>query len=174
MESPIVQIVGPTDHWILERLARRLVQKLPYATFADWKPRVNGNAELAFYVNYAPLTQGPGSLIDVGFFTHRDDSHRFLESARQMDFSVCMSKVYSDWLRGQSIKTVTHIPAGFDFYRYRPQLVLGVVGLLDHPRKGRHLVDRVKTLPFVDVRVTNGQLDEEAKLRDFYQTPTTS
>jgi hypothetical protein len=33
MESPIVQVVGPTDQWILERLARRLAAKLPYARF---------------------------------------------------------------------------------------------------------------------------------------------
>lgn len=167
MDSSIVQVVGPTDQWILERMARRLVRKLPYAEFVEWEPKRNARDGLAYYVNYA-LFRGPTSLIDVGFFTHRDDSQHFLERARDLDFSVCMSKIYADWLRAQGIKTVVHIPTGFDFYRYLPRLVLGVVGRLDHPRKGRHLVDLVKTLPFAEVRATDGQL-EEAQLRDFYQ-----
>ncbi len=167
MQSAIVQVVGPGDHWVLERLARRLAQKLPYATFCQWKPRTDGHAKLAFYVNYA-LYQGPSGLIDVGYFTHRDDNHRFLECARQLDFAICMSKIYADWLRAQGVKTVACVPAGFDLYRFRPRLVLGVVGLLDHPRKGRHLVERVKSLPFVDVRVTQGKIDE-SQLWEFYQ-----
>ena len=167
MEASIVQVVGPTDQWILERMARRLVRKLPYATFVDWKPRQIAPTKLVYYMNYA-LYQGPSSFVDVGFFTHRDDNQHFLERARDLDFSVCMSKIYADWLQAQSIKTVVHIPTGFDSYRYRPQLVLGIVGLLEHPRKGKHLVDRVRMLPFADVRVTDG-LISDAQLRDFYQ-----
>jgi len=167
MESPIVQVVGPTDQWILERLARRLAAKLPYARFVPWAPQRNAPPGLAYYVNYA-LYQGPTPFIDVGFFTHRDDNHSFLERARTMDFSVCMSRVYADWLREQGVMTVAHIPMGFDFYRYRPRLVLGVVGRMEHHWKGKDLVERVKALPFADVRVTEGRIDEE-QLRGFYQ-----
>jgi hypothetical protein len=168
VQHAIVQVVGPTDQWILERLARLLVRKLPYATFNEWAPRRMGAPGLAYYVNYA-LYQGSTPFVDVGFFTHRDDSQRFLERARELDFSVCMSKIYADWLRSQSVTTVAHIPTGFDAYRYRPHLVLGVVGLLEHPRKGKHLVDLVRSLPFVEVRVTDGRINER-QLRDFYQT----
>jgi hypothetical protein len=117
-------------------------------------------------VNYA-LYQGPSGLIDVGFFTHHDDTQHFLERARGVDGCVCMSKLYADWLRDHGVATVEHIPMGFDAYRYRPRLMLGVVGKLDHPRKGRYLVERLRHLPFVEVRATEGQVTDEA-LPDFY------
>jgi glycosyltransferase involved in cell wall biosynthesis len=162
-----LQVVGPQDDWVLEQLARRLAAKLPYAEFVPWKPRPGGAARLAYYVNYA-LYDGPSGLIDVGFFTHRDDSFGFLDRARRLDFCVCMSRLYADWLREQGVTAVAHIPMGFDFYRYRPRLVLGVVGRLDHPRKGAALVERLRQLPFVEVVTTEGRLPEEG-LRDLYQ-----
>lgn len=166
-ERPVVQIVGPTDSWVLEKLARKLAAKLPYAAFTPMEPKRAAPAGIAYYVNYA-LFQGPTSFIDVGFFTHRDDEQGFLERARGMDHCVCMSRLYADWLRGQGVEHVTHIPMGFDFYRFRTRLVVGVIGLLDHPRKGQHLVDRVRELPFVEVLTTEGTV-EEAGIRDFYQ-----
>jgi hypothetical protein len=166
-DEAVVQIAGPTDNWVLERLARRLAAKLPYARFVPWRPEPGGAARLAYYVNYA-LYQGPSGLIDVGFFTHRDDTQHFLERARGVDCCVCMAKVYADWLRSQGVAAVEHIPMGFDTYRYRPRLVMGVVGKLDHPRKGRHLVERLRQLPFLEVRATEGEVGAE-ELPDFYQ-----
>ena len=61
----------------------------------------NEPAGLAYYVNYWRVHRGPTSFIDVGFFTHRDDDHSFLQTARGMDFSVCMCRLYADWLRGR-------------------------------------------------------------------------
>jgi glycosyltransferase involved in cell wall biosynthesis len=166
-EEPLVQVVGPADGWILERLGRRLASKLPYAAFTINQPDRGIGEGIAYYMNYA-LFQGPTSLIDVGFFTHLEDSHDFLGRARDMN-CVCMSKKYADWLREQGVKHVTHIPMGFDYYRYRARLVLGVIGKLDHPRKGWHLVERVRELPFVEVVTTEGQIDDE-QLRHVYQS----
>ena len=163
--APLVQIVGPTDNWILQKLAAVLVSKLPYASFAAWRPGPEG--KLVYYVNYA-LYNEPSGLIDVGFFTHRDDSHGFLLRAQQMDGCVCMARMYADWLRDRTPREVVHIPMGFDAYRYSARLVLGVIGKLDHPRKGRHLVEHLQRLPFVDVITTDGSLPEES-LRDVYQ-----
>jgi glycosyltransferase involved in cell wall biosynthesis len=163
----LVQVVGPEDGWVLEKLARRLAAKLPYAVFVPWKPSREGGAALAYYVNYA-LYQGPSGLIDVAFFTHLDEAQQFLERARRVDCCVCMAKQYADWLRGQGVQSVTHIPMGFDAYRYRPRLVLGVVGRLEHPRKGKHLVDRLRALQFVEVVATEGKV-AEAALWDLYQ-----
>jgi hypothetical protein len=163
----LVQVVGPTDGWVLERLARRLAAKLPYAEFVPWKPRPDGHARIAYYVNYA-LHEASSGLIDVAFFTHCEDEAQFLEHARSADFCVCMSRLYADWLTARGVGAVTHIPMGFDSLRYRPRLVLGVVGLLDHPRKGRRLVERLRELPFVEVIVTEGRLSEQ-ELPDFYQ-----
>lgn len=163
----IVQIVGPTDNWILEKLARVLVAKLPYASFSPWEPTRNGPPGLAYYVNYG-LFQGPTSLIDVGFFTHRDDSQGFLERARAMDYCVSMARTTADWLTAQGIRNGCHISMGFDQLRYRPRLVLGVVGRTDHPRKGKTLIDAVRQMPFVEVRTTEGNFGEE-ELCDFYQ-----
>ncbi len=166
-DEPLVQIVGPTDDWVLERLARRLAAKLPYAEFVPWEARPSGSLRIAYFVNYA-LYRGPSGVIDGAFFTHREDAHGFLERARQVDFCVCMCRLYADWLREQGVRHVTHVPMGFDAYRYRPRLVLGVVGKLDHPRKGRHLVERLRQLPFVEVVVSGGEVSEE-RLPDLYQ-----
>jgi len=167
VEAAAVQIVAPTDGWVLERLGGRLGCKLPYAALVPWAAQRGGEARLAYYVNYA-LYQGPSGLPDVGFFTHLDESHEFLERARRLDYCVCMSRVYADWLREHGVATVCHIPMGFDYYRYRSRLVLGVVGRLDHPRKGAHLVNELRKLPFVEVLTTEGRFAED-ELRDLYQ-----
>ncbi len=165
LPAPLVQIVGPTDNWILQKLSSVLVGKLPYAKFSAWRPDREGS--LAYYVNYA-LYEQPSGLIDVGFFTHRDDTHDFLERARSMQCCICMAKVYADWLKDRTPRDVVHIRMGFDAYRYRPSLVLGVIGRLDHPRKGRHLVERIRQLPFIELVATEGMLPQES-LREIYQ-----
>src|SRR5262245_27812288 len=106
---PLVQVVGPTDRWILEKLARRLSAKLPYAAFVPYEPKRAAPAGIVYYVNYA-LYHGPTPFVDVGLFTHRDDEQDFLGRARTMDHCVCMSKCYADWLCGQGVEHVTHIP----------------------------------------------------------------
>jgi hypothetical protein len=164
---PAVQIVGPTDGWILERLARRLAAKLPYAQFVPWSPEPSATARLAYYVNYA-LFDRPSGLIDVAFFTHLDEEQDFLQRARRVDFCVCKSRLYADWLAARGVRAVAHIPMGFDAYRYRPRLVLGVVGRLEHPRKGGHLVEQLRGLPFVEVAVTEGRV-AEGDLYAFYE-----
>jgi glycosyltransferase involved in cell wall biosynthesis len=165
--APFVQVVGPTDGWVLERLARRLAAKLPYAEFVPWSPQRRSAPGLAYYVNYA-LCREPSGLIDVGFFTHPEDERTFLEHARRMDFCVCMARQYADWLRALALTKVAHIPMGFDYYRYRPCLVLCVVGLLEHPRKGGQLVEELRRLPFVEIVTTEGRLRSE-NLRAVYQ-----
>jgi hypothetical protein len=162
----LVQIVGPSDGWILQKLARLLAGKLPYAELVD-TPNAKGAAKLVYYINYA-LYQRPSGSIDVGFFTHLDEQHQFLERARAMAFCICQSRKYADWLASQGVQHVTHIAMGYDVYQYRPRLVLGVVGLLDHPRKGRRLVEELRKLPFVEVLTTEGKLTEK-ELPDFYQ-----
>jgi hypothetical protein len=163
--APMVQIVGPTDNWILQKLSKILVSKLPYASFSEWRPSQAGH--LAYYMNYA-LFHAPSGLIDVGFFTHREDSHEFLTRAQQMDCCVCMARTYADWLRDRTTKEVIHIPMGYDACRYRPSLVLGVIGKLEHPRKGRHLVEHLRSLPFVEFVTTEGGMPEQS-LREIYQ-----
>jgi glycosyltransferase involved in cell wall biosynthesis len=162
-----VQIIGPTDSWILERLARKLESKLPYAKFFPWKPKENTSTQIAYYVNYA-LYQTASRFIDVGYFTHVDESHQFLERARRVDYCVSMSRLYADWLKSRGVQHVIHIPMGFDSHRYRPRLVLGVVGLLDHPRKGKHLVDHLRRLPFVQIATTEGCVPD-SQMCEFYQ-----
>jgi hypothetical protein len=165
--SPGVQVVGPEDGWILERIARRLASKLPYAILTRPGTKPAPHIALVYYVNYY-LYNGPSGVLDVGYFTHADEANDFLARGRRMDYCVCMSRVYEDWLKAQGVTHVTCIPMAYDSYRYRPRLVLGVIGLLDQPRKGKHLVDAVRQLPFVEVVTTEGRLPPE-QLPDFYQ-----
>src|SRR5262249_28491113 len=144
-----------------------LAAKLPYAEFVPWKPRPSPNGVLAYYVNYALYDRASG-MMDVAFFTHLDPEQQFLEKARRVDFCVSMSKLYADWLTNQGVKNVAHVPMGFDSFRFRPRLVLGVVGRLEHPRKGGGVVERIRQLPFVELLVTEGRVSDE-QLPDFYQ-----
>jgi hypothetical protein len=100
-----VQIVGPTDQWILQVVARKLASKLPYAEFVPWRPRPSLGG-LVYYVNYA-LYAEPSGGIDVGFFTHVDEDQGFLDRARQMDHCVSMSGRYADWLRDRGVAHVS-------------------------------------------------------------------
>jgi hypothetical protein len=79
-----------------------------------------------------------------------------------------MSQQYAEWLAVHGVRHVAHVPMGFDAYRCRPRLVLGVFGLLDAPRKGRALVDRVRGLPFVEVLTTEGKVAADG-LAELYQ-----
>ncbi len=166
-DSPVVQVVGPDDGWVLERLARTLAAKLPYAEYVAGGPRPGPATLLVYYVNYALLGR-PSGRLDVAFFTHPDESHRSVERARRADACVCMARQYADWLAARGVRAAVHIPMGFDSYRYRPRLILGVVGRLDHPRKGRALVDAVRALPFVEVVATEGRAPPES-LRAVYE-----
>jgi glycosyltransferase involved in cell wall biosynthesis len=165
--EPVVQVIGPADGWILERLARTLAAKLPYAEFVHWRPKPRTSTLLAYYINYA-LFQSPSGLIDVVFFTHPDESHQSLERALRADACVAMARQYADQLSAQGVRAVIHIPMSFDSYRFRPRLVLGVIGRLEHPRKGRDLVDRIRELPFVEVITTEGHTPR-GELRDVYE-----
>jgi hypothetical protein len=165
--EPLLQVVGPEDNWVLERLARTLATKLPYAAFVPWAPRPTSATRLAYYINYA-LFDRPSGLLDVVFFTHPDEAHQSVERARRADACVCMASQYVHWLATRGVREVTHIPMGFDWYTYRPRLVLAVVGRLEHPRKGRDLVEQVRALPFVEIVTTEGRKSAQ-EVREVYQ-----
>lgn len=166
--APCVQVIGPTDGWILEQLARRLVSKLPYAIFVPQSPRELPNTKIAYYVNYA-LWDQPSQYLDVGFFTHYENQHAFLDRARAMDHCISMSKKYADMLSKNGIEHVDHIRMGCDFYRYRPTLRLGIFSKLEHPRKGADLVSAVRGLPFIEIVTTEGKV-APSDLRNVYES----
>src|SRR5262249_49115215 len=69
----VVQVVGPSDNWVLETIASRLAAKLPYAQLVSPAHPPDGSVKLRYYVNYALYVQ-PSGVLDVGFFTHRDEA----------------------------------------------------------------------------------------------------
>jgi hypothetical protein len=158
-EEKTVQVVGPTDGWILERLARKLASKLPYAEFVAWTPKPGPKTRLVYYINYA-LYKSPCGVMDVGFFTHRDDEQQFLERARAMDFCVCMSNLYALWLRSACVKNVAHIPMGFDYYRYRPKLVMAARGAGSLGRPELLFAAGVRTLMLGQTRMSRLPLSQ--------------
>ena len=165
---PFVQIVGPTDGWVLERQARTLAAKLPYSAFMSLAPEPEQRGRPGLLLQLCHIRRAertdrrrllypPGRCATV-FWTGRAD----WTAASVWPANTPIGSAVRRW------QEVVHIPMGFDHYRYRPTLVLGVVGQLDTPRKGRDLVERVRSLPFVEVIATEGQLPE-GQLRDLYQ-----
>ena len=155
-----VQVVGPADGWVLERLARIRAAKLPYAEFVPWRPRP-ARQRASCIMSITLCSTGQAAVLTWFFSRAPDENHQSVEQGRRADACVCMARQYADWLAAQGVQTAVHIPMGFDYYRFRPRLVLGVVGRLEHPRRAGNLVEAVQKLPFVEVVTTEGRTPPE-------------
>ncbi len=149
--NTLVQIVGPTDHWILEKLTRKLASKISLPSL--------------FLRNQNPSPLPRSFTTSTTHFTNHPADYSMSDFLRmmihRMDLCVSMSRKYADWLKNQGIQNVVHIPMGFDAVRYRPRLVVGVVGRLDHPRKGKELVEKLRVLSLVEICTTFGKITEK-------------
>jgi glycosyltransferase involved in cell wall biosynthesis len=165
---PRIQIVAPTDSWILERMGGCLARHIPGASLSDWKPDESRSWDLTYFVNYALYRPSRNAGVTGGWFTHKEnDSFELI--AREMDFAVSQAKRYVPLLRPRSGQTFV-IPAGIDLDSFVPKLRLGVVGRsYESGRKGEELMAAVKELRFVEVVHTEGKLAPE-ELPAFYNT----
>ncbi|MET0389545.1 MAG: hypothetical protein ABW321_26465 [Polyangiales bacterium] len=178
-----VQVVHSGNAWILRRLARYLVDGLPYVHGAEWRPSALARFDIVYYVNFqlcrrprAPLRrkllwrQPRGGLVGA-FFPHREaDDEEFDHIARQVDFCVAPSARYADYLREHCNPRSHLIHHGVPLDRFTPKLRLGFVGRrYGTGRKGDELLQAVSALPFVELRCTEGKLSDD-EIPAFYQS----
>jgi glycosyltransferase involved in cell wall biosynthesis len=177
-----VQVVHSGNAWILRRLARYLVDGLPYVHGAPWRPSAVRVYDLTYYLNFqlyrrprAPLRRKllwrhPRSRLVGAFFPHReDDDADFDAIARRVDFCVSPSARYADYIREHCNPNAHLIYHGVPTDRFTPKLRLGFVGRrYATGRKGDELLQAVSELPYVELVSTEGKLKDE-QIPAFYQ-----
>jgi len=148
-EKKLVHIVLADEGWILERYAREIEKRLGYVTVSKTP---EPGALINYYINYHAF-QGKQPGIDIGFYTHIEpnDSDRFFDTARQMDYCVCMSAVYAEELRKHDVQNIMLITPGVDLDNYTPTIHIGVVGrTYGTGRKGEEIVREVMDMPGIE------------------------
>lgn len=168
-----VQIVYPEDGWILQKLAKYLIDNIDFVTGlhtfdekTDW--------DVTYFVNYylykpSVFTLGrpiKNSKISGAFFTH-NQFKRYDKCAKQLDFCVTPCKLYADYLKKINKNTYL-IYHGIDFEKFKPKVRLGFIGSIKGDnRKGSDIFEHLEKLPFVELKMTNGKLKDE-EIPDFY------
>ncbi len=161
-----VQIVAPTDSWILQKMGLELVRRIPFAKLSEWEPDDRKPWDVTYFVNYALFQESKNSGLTGGYFTHQENDN-FVDVAGKVDFAVSMSQKYMPIL--ESACSSCHcIPPGVDLDAFKPRLRLGIVGrTYASGRKGEDIYDRLEKLPWVDLRKTEGKVPE-SEMPAFY------
>ena len=155
VERPHVHIVLSDRNWIIEELARHLVDTLPYVT-AD--TRADPAATLQYYMTYSARKERV-SPVEIALFTHREEEpnagRRFDETAKAVDYAVSMSNATDRLVEALGVLQRKCICPGIDLDRFRPRLKIAVVGRTYHTgRKGEALVRAVMNVPDIDWHFT--------------------
>ncbi len=151
--------------WILDRVIKELIDRLDYAYCYDEIEQ----GDINYYVNWHSFKKKSQG-IDVAFFTHFDDKEKddFISIAKQVDYAVCMSKKYKEILQEYGASNVSVISVGVDTEFFIPKLILGYAGGLYSNRKGLDLLNSLKQLDWIELRLTHGKLPFN-ELPNFYR-----
>ncbi|OGS33737.1 MAG: hypothetical protein A2293_14380 [Elusimicrobia bacterium RIFOXYB2_FULL_49_7] len=163
---PRIQIVAPTDSWILQKMGQELLQRIPFIHYSPWKADQREKWDIVYFINYALFQPVPKARYIGGYFTHKEND-QFERIARQMHFTVNMSKKYAQLLDSIS-KNNFVIPPGVDLERFVPKMKLAVAGrFYPSGRKGEDLVEKIKSLPYIEILTSEGKLSPD-QMPGFY------
>lgn len=155
MYDKTTHIVISDDGWILETLARKVTERLPYVTYGLHPVP---SALIQYYVTYG-CRKARVSPIEIALFTHREEdleaAARFNGIAREVDHSVSMSNATDKLIAALGVTSRSVIPPGVELDRYHPRLKIAVVGRTYHTgRKGEALVRAVMDVPDIEWHFT--------------------
>lgn len=138
--------------------------------------------QVVHYLPYYELTKKP-TVKSTAWMSHqenRKDLHnKFVSVARMVDVPISQSKKYTEILKfTYGIGSVKQVITGVDLKTFkqrsneRPEnekLVVGYIGrqYSSSNRKNPLLLNKIGKLPFVELRVTGGNI-EESKIPEFY------
>ena len=175
--DPSVNIVLSDRNWILEQLGRELESRISNVFLSD---QARDDVAINYYITYGCRRQSAPTL-EMALFTHMEQDSvsksKFIQTAREIDLSVCMSEPYIKILREHGVEDLRLISPGVDLEKYNVKLRVGVVGRTYHTgRKGEALIQEVLDLPGIDWHFTGSgwplpgrHLDAE-ELPDFYRS----
>lgn len=158
-----INIIYGSDGWILERWANVLFYNLSNSCLYDHKlvdlnsDELNNVNSITYWFPYFLFNGKKTKGINVSFFTHPHEPNNpednFVKIAKKMDYNICMCRKYKEWLNKLGLKNVDYIIPGVE-PEFKPRLNLGVFASLRYAdRKGVDLLNQVKSLDFVNLKV---------------------
>jgi Glycosyl transferases group 1 len=161
-----IEIVYPGDGWILDRLAKVLIERVPGAYGSQGRSQAGTDTDLCYFIHYGIL--GPTrAALRAAFFPHFEPPNPGYELAAR-SVQLCVAPCLLSQRDCRAFNPNTHlIYHGIDTQRFRPRLRVGFVGR-EYPsgRKGSALFERLRALPWVDLHCTQGRL-AESEIPDF-------
>jgi glycosyltransferase involved in cell wall biosynthesis len=159
--------------WIFDHLADYIISNLDYVGYKNECKHTKVN----YHINQQGYRKRTNK-IDVVYFTHFENyskdcftrEEHFLWAAKTCDYCVCHAEKYAEYLKSHGVKNITVISPGIDFDLFKPTLNLSYVGKITPvtaARKGAELIEEIKKLPWVDLRISNGKVPRE-QLSEFY------
>ena len=172
-----VQVIYPEDSWILNKLAKYLIDNIDFVKGYPWKPDQSNIWDIAYYVNFRlfkpyyslrkPLGSTKNSRLTGAFFTHKDNN-KYYKRAAQVDFCICPCKKSMNLAKkfNKSSFVVYH---GIDLEEFKPILHLGFIGkITNNGRKGERMFPLVRKIPFVKLHCSEGKIAQN-EMGNFYQ-----
>lgn len=159
--APKVEIVHPGDGWVLDRLARILIERVPGAYSSIRRSQAGADTEICYFIHQGLF--GPSRALVRGcFLPHKEPPSTLYDTvAAAADFCVAMSgPSLADCL---AINPNSHlIYPGIDLQAYRPRLRIGFVGR-EYPsgRKGSAIFGFLRSLDYVELHCTDGKLRDD-------------
>lgn len=158
--------------WILPRLAKHLVETIPGAeacSYKDFETLNNPSTLINYYINDDYFLRKTDNF-DIVFFDHPKESS---DNVLKADHVIAMAPQYQRLIKSKG-KSCDLVIQPTDTSFFSPKLVLGFVGRFcgrtDYSdRKGKDLFDKVKALPFIEIKATLGELPQE-QLPEFYRS----
>lgn len=163
-----VNIIYPLDGWILNKMGEELINHLYYTKGLPYKfdgslypsDRELNKGDINYFIHYAKYKKT--NLINAAWFTHPADE-RFEKIGAEIDYAICNCEKHRTKIKAPSSVIIPGIDKCF-----KSKLVLGFAGRF-YPcgRKGENLLDKIKQLDFVDLKITNGNLTRK-QMPNFY------
>lgn len=153
-----VEIVHPGDGWVLDELARILIDRVPGAFGSVGRSTAREGTDLTYYIHHGIFGQSHATLRGC-FFPHKEPNKPSFDLAAQcahLCIAPCRSSLEHCLAQNPNSHLVYH---GIDLQRFRPRLRIGFVGR-EYPggRKGSNVFAFLRSLDFVDFHATNGAL----------------
>ncbi|MDT7836546.1 glycosyltransferase [Aquabacterium sp. OR-4] len=156
-----VEIIHPGDGWVLDRLARILIERIPGAYGSPHASRAQADTDIAYFMHYGLFGQSHAPVRGC-FMPHKEPPDAVFDmAARHAGFCVAPSR--ASVAECLPFNAATHLVYhGIDLQAFRPRLRIGFVGR-EYPsgRKGSEIFGFLRGLDFVDLRLTNGTLRDD-------------
>lgn len=174
-----VNIICSDKGWIYEQFIKQFEKYSEHTIVVNSKEQ----CDASHYLPYYELASKP-TIPSSAWFSHQEERHdlkkKFVDVARAVDCAISHSKKYANVLRDTyHLQTVQAVIPGVDTEHFalrsveRPKnnkmvVVYSGRAYTSSARKNPKLIEKIKSLAFVDFRVSGGKLDLK-DMPSFYQ-----